>query len=371
MKILFCDNRLGGLLGFRIDVIRHYAEQGHEVLLVCPPPESDWDKIGQTNLPNVRVIYVPLQANGLNPIKDIKLLLAYLRLFRKERPDWVITYTIKPNIYGGIAARIMHLPTASMIAGLGYAFEGNSILKKMLRCLYRFGLKKTKRVLVLNQSNYDTVLTYHLTSQDKLTLLQSGEGVNLDQYSATPADFSKGVTFLVISRVLYDKGYQEFVEAIQQLPKDAHVRYQWLGPTAYNRPFGVPQEVFEKDCQLGTFEYLGVTNNVLQYAGQKDVVIVLPSYMEGLSRSLMEACALGRPIITTNIPGCREMVEEGKNGFLVPAKDSKALAQAMARFLQLTESDKQAMAHFSHDLAVQRFDVRKVIEVYDQICIKN
>lgn len=371
MKLLFCDNRLGGLLGFRIDVIRHFVKQGHEVVLVCPQPESDWDKIGQTDISNVRIIFVPMQANGLNPLKDLQLFIALVKIFRKEHPDKIITYTIKPNIYGGLAARLLHIPVVSMIAGLGYAFEGNSLLKKLLRCWYRFGLKKAQNVLVLNQSNYDTILAYHLTTQDKLILLEGGEGVNLDLYPVSEADFTCGVTFLIISRVLYDKGYQEFVDALTQMPKDDHTHFQWLGPTAYNRPFGVPKEIFEADCQSGVFEYLGVTNDVPKYVGQKNVVIVLPSYMEGMSRSLMEACAMGRPIITSDIPGCREMVDEGKNGFLIPPRDSKTLANVMSHFISLSEEQKRAMAQYSHKLALQKFDVRKVIDVYDRICYQN
>ena len=371
MKLLFCDNRLGGLLGFRIDVIRHFIQEGHEVVLVCPQPSSEWDKIGQTDLDNVRIIYVPMEANGQNPIKDLRLMMSYYRLFRKERPDRIITYTIKPNIYAGLAARCLHIPVISMIAGLGYAFEGNGLLKQMLRTLYRVGLKKAKHVLVLNQSNYDIVLAHHLTTKDKLILLSGGEGVNLDQYPVSEADFTDGTIFLVISRVLYDKGYQEFVDAIKQMPKDNNVRFQWLGPTAFDRPFGVPQNVFESDCQKGDFEYLGVTNDVKQYMGKENVVIVLPSYMEGMSRSLMEALAMGRPIITTDIPGCREMVETEKNGFLVPPKDSTVLAEAMKRFLELSEDQKRAMAQYSHKIALQRFDVRKVMEVYDRICCQN
>lgn len=371
MKVLFCDNRLGGLLGFRIDVIRHFIQQGHEVVLVCPQPSSEWDKIGQTNLDNVRIIYVPMEANGQNPIKDLRLMMSYYRLFRRERPDCIITYTIKPNIYGGLAARLLHIPVVSMIAGLGYAFEGNGVAKKMLRTLYRMGLKNVKNVLVLNQSNYDTVLLHHLTTKEKLILLPGGEGVNLNQYPVSQADFKDGTTFLVISRVLYDKGYQEFVDALTQMPKDNHTHFQWLGPTAFDRPFGVPQKVFETDCQKGIFEYLGVTNDVKQYMGRKDVVIVLPSYMEGMSRSLMEACAMGRPVITTDIPGCREMVDKGKNGFLIPQGDSKALANAMSCFISLPEEHKRAMAQYSHKLALQKFDVKKVIDVYKRICCQN
>lgn len=368
MKILFCDNRLGGLLGFRVDVIHHLVEHGHEVVLVAPFPETEWDRIGKIGVEGTRVEFIPMQPSGFNPFADLALLGNYRRLFRKERPDIIFTYTIKPNIYAGIAASWLHIRTISMIAGLGYAFEGNGFFKSCIRTLYRYGLRKAEKVLTLNHSNYDCVLSHNMAQPDRILRLSGGEGVNLDEYPPTKANFKQSTTFLVISRLLYDKGYQEFVSAAKVMKKKhRNVHFEWLGPTAYDRPFGVPKEVFMQHCKERVYDYIGVTHDVQKYLGREDVVMVLPSYMEGMSRSLMEACSMGRPIITTDAPGCREAVDNGVNGWIIPKQHTQALIDAMERFLALPEAKKQAMAQSSRKIAQERFNIKNVIELYDQL----
>ncbi|MBQ0076631.1 MAG: glycosyltransferase family 4 protein [Bacteroidales bacterium] len=368
MKILFCDNRLGGLLGFRIDIIRHLHQQGHEIVLVVPPPSSDWDKVG-IQIEGVKIVYVAMNPNGHNPIADIKLFNQYIRIFKQEHPNLIFTYTIKPNIYANISARLLHIRTISMVAGLGYAFEGSSLLKRMIRRMCQLGLRAAEKILVLNQNNYDILLEHRFATKDQLVLLQGGEGVNLACYPYAPSSYADGVTFLMVSRILYNKGYREFVGAARYvLKRNSNVRFELLGPTAYDSPMGVPHQVLEADRSSGAFNYLGVSNHVAQLLSRPNVVLVLPSYYpEGLNRSLMEACAVGRPIITTNIPGCQETVDEDKNGYLVPIKDVHALAAAMERFIQLDEDKKQTMAQHSYMLAKERFDVQEVIQLYETL----
>lgn len=369
MKIFFCDNRLGGLLGFRIDIIRHFAEQGHEVCLIVPPVQTDWDKVGEHLPTNVRIIEIDMQASGKNPLNDIRLFLQYWKVFRKERPNIVFNYTIKPNIYSSIAAKMCGSRVVCMLAGLGYMFDGNSLLKSFGLTLYKYGLSKADKVFVLNQMNYDKMISTRMVSADRLLLLEGGEGVNLKKYVHSPTDYSKGITFLMVSRILYDKGYSEFLSAARIIRrKYPDVSFNLLGPMAYDSPMGVTKEVFEKDIKEGIFKYLGVVPVVNDIVGRENTVIVLPSkYGEGLNRSLMEACAIGRPIITTDIPGCKETVEDAKNGFLIPKADSTALADAMERFINLSEQEKRSMATYSHKLAVERFDIKKVIQVYESV----
>lgn len=369
MKICFCDNRLGGLLGFRSEIIRHFAANGHEVVLLVPRPTTNWDKVGRADIPNIRVEYIEMDANGQNPIADTKLLFHYYQFFRAERPDILFTYTIKPNIYAGLAAQWLHIRYVSVIAGLGYAFEGSCLFKRTLRLLYHIGVKKAQQVLVLNSSNYDTLLTSHFVRKEQLHLLEGGEGIDLEAYPYRESDYSHGITFLMVSRILYAKGYSEFIEAAKRV-KASHpeVRFEMLGPLDETSPMRVPLDVFNADCKSDIFQYLGVSNRVAEIVGRPDVVIVLPSnYAEGLNRSLMEACSIGRPIITTRIPGCQEIVEENKNGYLVPPKDGVALAHAIEQFIALPEETKRAMAAHSHSLAEERFDVKRVIALYNQL----
>lgn len=368
MRIVFCDNRLGGLLGFRRDIILHFVEQGYEVTLVAPKATTNWDKVGKV-IPCVKIVHVPMAPNGLNPVSDIHTLFAYRALFKKLRPDVIFTYTIKPNIYAGMAAHSLGIPSVSMLAGLGYMFAGNNLLRRVIRRFYKWGIRSSRHVLVLNRSNYDQLLERNMVEPERLILLPGGEGVNLHDYTQQPADYSNGITFLMVSRVLYDKGYTEFVQAAKVVRNKApRVRFEILGPLAYDSPMGVEDAVFEADRTAGHFRYLGVTNDVAEFVGRPNVVVVVPSkYGEGLNRSLMEACAIGRPIITTDIPGCRETVEEGKNGYLVPMGNTAHLIRAIKQFIALSEKEKRAMAEHSHQLAVERFDVQDVIDVYDRI----
>lgn len=373
MKIFFCDNRLGGLLGFRIDIINHFINDGHEVCLVVPPARTDWDKVGAKVPKGVRIIEVSMQPSGTNPIRDLSLFIGYLRIFRRERPDVVFNYTIKPNIYGSIAAKMCGSRVFCMLAGLGYMFDGKGVVKTLGLKLYKYGLSKAEKVFVLNQMNYDKIISSKMVSASKLLLLHGGEGVNLNDYPFQPADYSNDITFLMVSRVLYDKGYQEFVEAAQQIrSQHPNIHFEILGPLAYDSPMGVPKDIFEYDQQKDIFHYLGVASNVRDFVSRPDIVVVLPSkYGEGLNRSLMEACAIGRPIITTDIPGCMETVDEGVNGYLVAKGDVQSLINAMERFIELSVQDKCAMAQRSHEIAVNRFDIKKVLNIYDELLRKS
>ena len=256
-----------------------------------------------------------------------------------------------------------------MVAGLGYMFKGNSILKRFGRWLYKKGLSKAIKVFTLNQENHKILIEQKIVNSEKLILLHGGEGVNLSKYKYTNSDFSSKTTFLMISRILYDKGYSEFVEAaktIKQEYKD-FVSFELLGPTAYDSPMGVRKEEFEKDMNSDTVKYLGVTDNVPLYLGRTNVVMVLPSYSEGLSRSLMEACAMGRPVIASNIPGCKETVEDGKNGYLIEPRSSESLVKKIEEFLKLDETKKREMGRQSRIIAEKKFDVNHVISEYDKI----
>ena len=369
MRIFFCDNRLGGLLGFRIDVIKHFVEAGHEVCVIVPPARNSWDRVGEQIPGGVHIIEVNMQPSGMNPLRDLRLFLDYLRIYRRERPDVVFNYTIKPNIYSSIAAKMCGSRIFCMLAGLGYMFDGSGFRKRVGLKLYKYGLSKAEKIMVLNQMNYDKMLEYKMTDADKLLLLKGGEGVNLQKYAYKPADYSKGTTFLMVSRILYDKGYSEYLDAARIIKrKYPDVHFELLGPLDYDSPMGVPKDVFERDQKEGIVKYLGVVPAVNDIVSKENVVMVVPSkYGEGLNRSLMEACAIGRPIITTDIHGCRETVEDGVNGYLVTKGDVQSLVSAMEHFIELSEQKKRTMARRSHEIAVDRFDIKKVIKIYDEL----
>lgn len=364
-KILFCDNVLWGLVNFRGSVIRHFVQQGDEVVLVAP---QDDESIMKVDIPeDVRYIPVRLNRCSRNPFTDLIYCAHLYRIYRKEHPDYIFHYTIKPNVYGSIAARLAGINCTGMVAGLGYGLLGDGMLSRLLAVMYRYAFKYASSIFVLNKFNYQYLLDHKFCTSAQLRLFKGGEGVNLSAYPYVREESGSPVVFLMVGRVLYDKGYREYVQAAkivkQQYPD---VRCQLLGMLDETYPAHVDEEELKRDVEEGTIEYLASTNDVMQYLGRSGVVVVLPSYFEGLSRSLMEACAVGRPIIATDIPGCRETVDEGKNGFLVKVKDSSSLAEGMLRYLSLSDAEKQAFSRHSRKKAEETFDVRQVIKEYEK-----
>ena len=364
-KILFCDNVLWGLVNFRGSVIRHFVQQGDEVVLVAP---QDDESIMKVDIPEgVRYIPVRLNRCSRNPFTDLIYCAHLYRIYRKEHPDYIFHYTIKPNVYGSIAARLAGINCTGMVAGLGYGLLGDGMLSRLLAVMYRYAFKYVSSIFVLNKFNYQYLLDHKFCTSAQLRLFKGGEGVDLNAYPYVREESRSPVVFLMVGRVLYDKGYREYVQAAkivkQQYPD---VRCQLLGMLDETYPAHVDEEELKRDVEEGTIEYLASTNDVMQYLGRSGVVVVLPSYFEGLSRSLMEACAVGRPIIATDIPGCRETVDEGKNGFLVKVKDSSSLAEGMLRYLSLSDAEKQAFSRHSRKKAEETFDVRQVIKEYEK-----
>lgn len=364
-KILFCDNVLWGLVNFRGSVIRHFVQQGDEVVLVAP---QDDESIMKVDIPEgVRYIPVRLNRCSRNPFTDLIYYAHLYRIYRKEHPDYIFHYTIKPNMYGSIAARLAGINCTGMVAGLGYGLLGDGMLSRLLAVMYRYAFKYVSSIFVLNKFNYQYLLDHKFCTSAQLRLFKGGEGVDLSAYPYVREESGSPVVFLMVGRVLYDKGYREYVQAAkivkQQYPD---VRCQLLGMLDETYPAHVDEEELKRDVEEGTIEYLASTNDVMQYLGRSGVVVVLPSYFEGLSRSLMEACAVGRPIIATDIPGCRETVDEGKNGFLVKVKDSSSLAEGMLRYLSLSDAEKQAFSRHSRKKAEETFDVRQVIKEYEK-----
>ena len=355
------------LLNFRGNIIRHYVDIGHDVMLIYPAithREELMSCIPET----VRMVQVKVDPHGTGIIRDIFYLQTLCRIYKKERPDVVFHYTIKPNIYGSIAARIAKVPLkVAMVAGLGYIFEGRGFIKKIARILYKIGLRQVDRVIALNASNRNLLVEKGYVRSRNMLLFPCGEGVDLNKFSCDTDNFSH-IRFLMIARVLYDKGYREFIEAARMVGnRHPNVDFELLGSLDEKNPAGVPHEMVERETKDGGIRYLGVSDNVPAVLGRDGVVSVLASFHEGLSRSLMEALAMGRPIITTDIPGCREMVEEGLNGYLVKPRNVEALADAMERFIALPLENKIAMGKASHRKAVEEYDIQFVIHCYDRI----
>ncbi|MBD5299152.1 MAG: glycosyltransferase family 4 protein [Bacteroides sp.] len=362
--VVFSNNSLYFLLQFRLGIIKDFSEKGWNIVIIIPASTVEEELLKALD-PRWKVYQINVNPNDINPLGDAKYFLELLKIFRREKPDIVFQYTIKPNIYGTLACKMLGIKCISMVAGLGYIFEGKSLKKKIGRLLYKIGLRLSDRVFVLNVSNEQTLLKGKYVTPEKLILLKGGEGVNLKKYPYKPMEF-KDIRFLMVARILFDKGYNEYVEAAKILrSKYPEVECELLGPLATDSPMGVPEERVRKDNAAGYIKYCGTTQDVPSYVLRDGVVIVLPSkYLEGLNRSLMEACAMGRPIITTDNPGCVEAVDNGKNGILVPVGDSRSLAQAMMDMIEKPREEKIKMSKASRELALNLFNEDIVIESY-------
>ena len=369
-KILFCDNTLWGLVNFRGHIIAHLHEMGYSVVLVAPQSS---DTVMKSSIPDgVEYRKIEIDRCGRNPFHDWKYFVALYSVYREVRPDYIFHYTIKPNIYGTFAAKLLGIPCTDMMTGMGYALKKKSLLNRLALYLYRMALNRADTVFCLNRENQDFILKQKFCEPQRLVLLPGGEGVDLTYFRYGYEGRGKTI-FLMVARVLADKGYREFVQAAKTLKESGrnNCLFALLGPVDTSYPTHITQKELETDVDKGWIEYWGVVGDVRVVLSKPGVVVVLPSYHEGLNRSLMEACAMGKPIITTDIPGCRETVDHGKNGFLVPPCDAVALADAMSAFMDLSVEEKQTFSLHSRKKAEELFDVRHVLDEYLKILARQ
>ena len=360
--VLFSANAISLLL-FRGELMRKLTGRGMRVIALAP----DFDPPGRERIRalGAEPLDITLERTGLSPLQDLRDLVRLVRLLRSLAPDAVIGYFIKPVIYGSLAAKIAGVPRRfGLIAGLGYVFTAtgkrDAWSRKALRFgvsnLYRLALSLCDRVFFLNQDDRDLFLSAGLVGSDKAVLLAS-EGVDLDRFSPAPP-VTAPIRFLVIARLLREKGLVEFAEAARIVrERYPEVEFQLVGG-ADPKPGSLSPELVESWVREGVLEWRGEVADV-RAAIATCSVYVLPSYREGKPMSTQEAMAMARPIITTDVPGCRDTVEEGVNGFLVPVRDSSALAQAMIRFIE-EPALIPAMGAQSRRIAERKFDVAAI-----------
>lgn len=302
----------------------------------------------------------PIDRNGINPIRDIKTFIFLYGYFRKLKYDVLLSYTIKPIIWGGLAARFANVPSFyAMVTGLGYAFQKGGLAKNLLntlvKFLYRSALKKSKGVIFQNRDNMQVFIDEGIVPQEKCFLV-NGSGVDLSHYSLSPLPSTPH--FLLIARLLGDKGIREYAQAAQLVKqKYPEAVFKLLGPEDPS-PDGIKLDEVHQWTESGAIKYSGATTDVRPFI-ENCAIYVLPSYHEGMPRTVLEAMAMGRPILTTDVPGCRETVIDGENGWLVEKANAEQLAEKMIWFIE--NQDKwQEMGKSSHDMAYEKFDVHKV-----------
>ncbi|MBR0092341.1 MAG: glycosyltransferase family 4 protein [Lachnospiraceae bacterium] len=363
MKILILTNHDGALYRFRADLLRALVKE-HEVFASFPRG----DMTEEIRALGCRVICCDaLERRGKNPLNDLKLFLHYRKLLRQIRPDAVLTYTVKPNIYGGWNCRLARIPYLAGVTGLGSVFEGRGLSVRILRAfvvrMYRSALKGCSCLFF--QNSYSMKAFADLGIRAKKARLVSGSGVDLDFFREAPmpagGDGRSGdpVQFLMIGRVMKEKGLEEYLLAAARIKKKYPATVFHL--CGYREPGyrGRLDAAIEKQI----VNYHGEINGMRDFLRGVHCV-VLPSYSEGMSNALLEGSATGRAVITTDRPGCREAAEDGVTGYLVPVRDAEALEKAMERFLALTQEERAAMGHRARLKMEREFDRRKVTAAY-------
>lgn len=370
MKVVVLSSFTTSLFWFRIDMMKSFLDAGYEVLAVGEAPEAEWVQRFQEL--GIRYRQIPVQRNGTNPIRDLKTLKALYALLKEERPDKIFTYQAKTVIYGGIAASLLGIREVyPLIAGVGSVFLGEGLKKKLVRKIlvaeYKLSMKHAPRVFFQNRDDLAVFTSNGILPAEKAVML-NGSGVNVDKF--IPTALPKETSFLCISRLIRDKGVCEYLEAARKIHQlHPQVRCVLVGPFDTN-PSAIKPEELQPYLDDGSVEYVGEQKDVAPWL-RDCTAYVLPSYHEGTPKTVLEAMASGRPTITTDAPGCRETVEDGVNGYLVPVKDVDAIVAAMERIIADPASTAQ-MAENARRIAEEKYDVRKVnLKIRETMNIKE
>ena len=349
-KVLILANSSSGLYDFRNELMEKIMQQAQ---LMASVPEGE--KVDAITQLGCKVILTDIDRRGINPVTDLKLFFAYRRMLKAEKPDLVITYTIKPNIYGGMACRMAKVPYAVNITGLGTTFQNNGWLRRLVTFLYRTALKKAKVIFFENGGNRDIFVNEKIVPETKCCLL-NGAGVNLERYPYRPYDKKGPVRFLFMGRVMQEKGIDELFGAMERLHQEGmDCSLDVLG--YYEEDYA---ETIRRCEAQGWLHYHGYQNDVRPFIEQAHC-FVLPSWHEGMANTNLECAAMGLPVITSDIPGCREAVIEGKTGLLCRPKDTDSLYAQLRRFLMLSPEERAAMGQAGRAHMEAVFDKKKVV----------
>ena len=360
MRILVLANFDVGLYNFRKELLQRLIDDGHEVYISLPYG----DKVELLKKMGCKFIDTPLDRRGINPLTDIKLICEYAKIVKQVKPDKVITYTIKPNIYGGLVCRMKGIPQYANVTGLGTAFQGEGLLTKLVTRMYKSAFKKVKVVFFENEDNRDVIVEKGIAPKERTHCLH-GAGVNLDEYAFCEYPEDAAVRFLFIGRVMKEKGVDELFEAARRLKKgNIKAVIDIVGPFEDDY-----KDIVDELAKQGIIHYHGYQSDVKPFI-RKSHCFVLPSYHEGMANTLLECGAMGRPLITSNIHGCLEAVDDGRAGYLCNVKDADDLYEKMKRFIELPYEQKEEMGRLSHEYVAVRFDKRKVVEETVEVIMK-
>ncbi len=363
IKILISINTAWNLLNFRAGLIHGLISSGFEVIALAPQDKyaADLELIG------CRFVHLEMDNQGTHPVRDLLLLRRYWRLLKIEKPDLCLFYTIKPNVYGSLASTICGIPFINNVSGLGAVFIQGGWLRPLVSALYKLAFRNSNRVFFQNRDDLGLFLENRLVKKE-LTDVLPGSGINLHRFTpfgdTDREPLTSSFRFLLIARMLEDKGVIEFVNAAKLLEESGvKAEFCLLGFLDVENPAAISSEQMKEWTDQGFVKYLGVSDDVREHIASADC-IVLPSYREGTPRTLLEAAAMGKPIIATNVVGCKEVVEHGVNGFLCEVKNAQDLALKMKEMLLLSKDLRRLMGENGRLKMEKEFDEQIVIQKY-------
>lgn len=355
LKILVLSNSAGGLYHFRSELLEALLGEGNDVF-VCVPQKQDAMSVQRLQRVGCTYIHTPMSRRGVNPLDDIRLARQYQKVVKEVRPDVILSYTIKPNLYGSFVAARARIPIIMNITGLGSALQTGK-LKSLVTRMYRYAGKHAAVVFFQNKANMDWFFANRLVAPEKTRLIP-GSGVNLEKFRPLPKINDDGVVrFLFIGRIMRDKGIEEYLAAAARIRRrHPDTEFQIVGSYEEERY----REWLEGNDDV---KYLGRSGDVREQIREVDC-IVHPSYHEGMSNALLEGAAMGKPLIASNIPGCREAIDEGVNGFVFEPRCVDDLVDKLERFLSMDRNAWVKMGMKSREKVEREFDRNLVVNAY-------
>jgi glycosyltransferase involved in cell wall biosynthesis len=361
-KVVISTNAAWNIANFRSGLVKGLISEGYSVVAAAPPDGH----IERVKALGCQYVPIPMDTNGTSAVKDFGLFVRYVNLLRREQPGLFLGYTVKPNIYGSLAAHVLRIPVVNTVEGLGTSLIGKSWITPLVMRLYRAAFSHSYRVVFQNQDDLMLFVQRRLVPSRR-TMLVAGCGVDLTRFNENAFDHPpKGekVTFLLMARLMRDKGILEFVEAARLIrQRTANARFQLLGFLNVQNPTAISRSKLETWVAEGVVEYLGEADDVRPFIAAADCV-VLPSYREGAPRALLEAAAMSKPLITTDVPGCKEVVQHMVNGFLCNIRDSISVAQRMLDFIALSPDERHRFGVAGRAKMEREFDERTVVRQY-------
>jgi len=371
-KIAFVANTAWSMFNFRHGLLSRLINDGYQLTIIAPCDEFS-DKLQEMGC---AVVHLPMEPKGTNPLQDLKLVYTLYGLYREIAPNFIIHYTIKPNIYGSLAAKLANISSIAITTGLGYTFLNENVVAKVARLLYRLAFSFPKEIWFLNEDDRQEFLQHHLVSKYKAILLH-GEGVDLEHFApqaiahgATESDETKSIRFLLIARMLWDKGIGEYVAAARMVKQRyPQAIFQLLGACDVSNPSVITREQIRLWEEEGLVEYLGTTDDVRPFIANTDCM-VLPSYREGIPRTMIESASMGKPLIVTDVPGCRDVVIPNQTGLLCSVKDAAALAHCCEKIINMDAEQISKMGEAGRAFIASKFNEELVISQYIKVLNK-